>query len=222
MEKRVLTQTDKKTLNSLLEDKEINENYSLRIFENYRYFEEQISKNESKLKEIWSGIQKLMMVDVSLNKEQDNPQLIFESLNSTGLDLSKADLIRNYILMDLEPKQQEEIYQDYWYKMETNFGQEGYTKKFDQFMRYYLTIKSPSGSLTKIREIYDDFKKYVNNHSNLSIMEIIKDIYTYSKYFVRVALIRKMIQRNEDEINKRATQLTNLACQIWSFPYTAS
>ncbi len=100
-----------------------------------------------------------MMVDVSLNKEQDNPQLIFESLNSTGLDLSKADLIRNYILMDLEPKQQEEIYQDYWYKMEQDFGQEGYTKKFDQFMRYYLTIKSPSGSLTKIRDIYDDFKK---------------------------------------------------------------
>ncbi|MDJ0732389.1 MAG: DUF262 domain-containing protein [Crocosphaera sp.] len=185
--KLVLTQTDKKTLNSLLEDKEINENYSLRIVENYRYFEEQISKNESKLKEIWSGIQKLMMVDVSLNKEQDNPQLIFESLNSTGLDLSKADLIRNYILMDLEPKQQEEIYQDYWYKMETNFGQEGYTKKFDQFMRYYLTIKSLSGTLTTIREIYNDFKKYVNNHYNLSIMEIVNDIYTYSKYFVRVA-----------------------------------
>ena len=67
-----------------------------------------------------------MIVSISLTNGQDNPQLIFESMNSTGKELSQADLIRNYILMDLEPEKQTELYKEYWRPMEISFGQEAY------------------------------------------------------------------------------------------------
>ena len=70
------------------------------------------------LKIVCSGLAKLMVVDISLDREQDNPQLIFESMNSTGKELSQADLIRNYILMGLEPEHQRHLYEQYWRPME--------------------------------------------------------------------------------------------------------
>jgi len=91
---------------------------------------------------LYEGIGKLLIVQVSLNRDNDNPQLIFESLNSTGLDLSQADLIRNYILMGLEPKKQGELYKDYWFPMEQSFGHSERSPQFDRFIRDYLTIKN--------------------------------------------------------------------------------
>ena len=75
--------------------------------------------------------------------------MIFESLNSTGLELSEADLIRNYILMGLEKEKQESIYKDYWQPMEESFGYEGYSKLFDRFMRDYLTLKTGKFPISK-------------------------------------------------------------------------
>ncbi len=135
---------------------------------------------------LYLGISKLFIVDISLDRERDNPTYL-ESLNSTGLELSQADLVRNYVLMDLEPKKQTNIYNDYWYPMEQSFGQSGYTEQFDKFMRYYLTIKSKVGTIPNIRDVYNSFKSYVQKHSDLSIEEIIKDIDRYSKYFVNIA-----------------------------------
>jgi uncharacterized protein with ParB-like and HNH nuclease domain len=82
------------------------------------------------------GLAKLVIVDISLNRDQDNPQLIFESLNSTGRELSQADLIRNFILMGLEPQLQTKLYEQFWRPMEIEFGQEGYAIHFDSFMRH--------------------------------------------------------------------------------------
>jgi uncharacterized protein with ParB-like and HNH nuclease domain len=83
---------------------------SSRINENYALFQELIATHQGELEAICQGLAKLVIVDVSLDRAQDNPQLIFESMNSTGLELSQADLIRNYILMGLEPKLQTELY----------------------------------------------------------------------------------------------------------------
>jgi hypothetical protein len=80
---------------------------------NYEFFQEQIRKSGIDLLSLYDGINKLFIVDISLERDKDNPQLIFESLNSTGLELSQADLIRNYVLMDLEPKEQQRIYTEY-------------------------------------------------------------------------------------------------------------
>ena len=102
-----LTQIDKATLFRLVENKDVPEPFSKRIMDNYKFFEEQINQTDVDLAKLYQGIAKLLVVDISLNRDHDNPQLIFESLNSTGLELSQADLIRNYVLMGLEPKDQE-------------------------------------------------------------------------------------------------------------------
>jgi len=128
----------------------------------------------------------LIIVDIALNREHDNPQLIFESLNSTGLELSQADLIRNYVLMGLEPKQQEELYNDYWYPMERSFGQTDYTAQFDRFMRDYLTVKT--GNIPNIRAVYEAFKTHAHRSISGPVQDIVANIYQYSKYFVHMAL----------------------------------
>ena len=81
-------------------------------------------------------------MDIALTRDQDNPQLIFESMNSTGKELSQADLIRNFILMGLEPQLQTRLYEQSWRPMELDFGQEAYGTHFDSFMRHYLTVKT--------------------------------------------------------------------------------
>lgn len=183
--KLILSQTDKSTLISILDGKDLPENHSIKISENYKIFQELIKQNFSKLEFIWKGLLKLMVVDVSLTRGQDNPQLIFESMNSTGKELSQADLIRNYILMGLEPEQQANFYEKYWRPMEVNFGQEGYSNHFDSFMRHFLTSKNRE--IPKINDVYETFKIYFSeNSSDLELL--IKEIFHFSGYFRAIAL----------------------------------
>ena len=105
-----------------------------------------------------------MIVDVALNRDQDNPQLIFESMNSTGRELSQADLVRNFILMGLEPEHQTRLYEDHWRPMELEFGQEAYGSHFDGFMRHFLTLKT--GEIPKIKAVYEAFKAYARAACN--------------------------------------------------------
>lgn len=140
--KLLLSETDKDTLLSILKAAPMPVESSTRINENYALFCELISRHHNELEAICQGLAKLMIVDVSLDRTQDNPQLIFESMNSTGLELSQADLIRNFILMGLEPGLQTSLYKEYWRPMEIGFGQGAYAVHFDVFMRHYLTAKT--------------------------------------------------------------------------------
>ncbi len=139
--KLILSEPDRDTLLSLIDkDRRKPSEPSLKIMENFKLFEEWIRKNTDKLKTIFKGLDKLMVVEISLERGKDNPQLIFESMNSTGKDLTQTDLIRNYILMGLEPEKQEIFYKKYWRAMEEVFKQN--ETLFNQFVRHYLTIKT--------------------------------------------------------------------------------
>lgn len=188
--KLLLTQSDRDTLISLAKDTELPEITSPRVLDNYRFFQQQIGSGVD-LNAVYQGIAKLIVVDISLDRNNDNPQLIFESLNSTGLDLSQADLIRNYVLMGLRPDEQEEIYNNYWYRMEQRFGFQNYSTHFDRFMRDYLTVKSKSGTIPRIGEVYAAFKGYLAGSQSTNIEHIVADVYKYSKYFVRMAFLRE-------------------------------
>ena len=181
--KLILTQSDKDTLINLLEDRDIPEKHSKNIINNFKYFQNQIAKSEIDLDLLYQGICKLIIVDISLDSNHDKPQLIFESLNSTGLELSQADLIRNYVLMGLEREKQEEIYKNHWYPIEESFGHSEGTEYFDRFMRDYLTIKS--GQIPNIRDVYSSFKEYFSS-TNQSVEEIISDIHYFSKFFTKL------------------------------------
>ena len=126
-----------------------------------------------------------MLVDISLDRAHDNPQLIFESMNSTGLELSQADLIRNYVLMGLEPDRQEKLYNDYWRPMEMAFGQDAYSRHFDSFMRHYLTIKT--GTIPKIGRVYEEFKTYSQkkDHTLVNVDTLLADLNKFANYILR-------------------------------------
>ena len=128
------------------------------------------------------------MVDIALSRDQDNPQLIFESMNSTGRELSQADLIRNYILMGLEPDHQTRLYEDHWRPMEVGFGQEGYGSHFDSFMRHYLTLKT--GEIPNIRAVYEAFKSYARTPdiAAAGVDALVADIHTFAGYYCAMAL----------------------------------
>ena len=183
--KLILSETDKDTLLSLLQGAPMPAETSTRITENYALFQELIATHQGELEAICQGLAKLVIVDVSLDRSQDNPQLIFESMNSTGLELSQADLIRNYILMGLEPKLQTELYKTYWRPMEKAFGQAAYVVHFDAFMRHYLTTKT--GEIPNVREVYVAFKAFARSLTG-DTRDLVADIHAYASYYCAMAL----------------------------------
>jgi len=183
--KLILSQTDKDSLIAILKGADRPKDYSIRITENFKLFRDLVAEHKQELASICKGLAKLMIVDISLNRDQDDPQLIFESMNSTGRELSQADLIRNYILMALEPQLQSKLYEQYWRPMEVGFGQEAYATHFDGFMRHYLTFKT--GEIPNVSEVYEAFKRYARS-SKANVEALVADIHAFAGYYCAMAL----------------------------------
>ncbi len=208
--KLLLTRRDKETLIDLIKGIPLREDHSQRVYENFNYFKANINKENAV--DIYNGIQRLFIVDVALEKDKDNPQLIFESLNSTGLDLSHADLIRNYILMGQETNLQNELYERFWFPMEQSYGND-YSTYFDWFMRDYLSVKT--GSIPKIGMVYDSFKKYVQGESAPeSIKEVVEDIYKFSNHYINIVLHKEP----DADLNSAFKSISKLKVDV-SYPY---
>ena len=141
---------------------------------NYNYFYSRIQKEEISIDELYSAITRLEIINITLNKD-DNPQLIFESLNSTGLALSEGDKIRNYILMGLPTKEQNEYYEKYWNKIElcTNYD-------VSSFMRDYLSVKQQA--IPSMSRVYVTFKAFVEENK-LETEDLLKDLLDYAKWY---------------------------------------
>lgn len=195
--KLLLSQNDRDTYISIIEQKEYPKEYSIRIKDIFEYFKEEIGKlSENEIQNLCLGLLKLFIVDISLNRDQDNPQLIFESMNSTGKDLSQADLIRNFMLMRLDGDIQKHLYEVYWRPMELEFGQAAYSSSFDSFMRHYLTMKT--GNIPNINAVYEEFKKYFYNEKIDNETEL-KELKKYAAYFCAMVL-----DKEEDKELKEA------------------
>lgn len=190
--KLLLSQTDKASLIAIVSNTEKPKEYSLRVTENYKLFKKWIDEENIDLTVLCKGLAKLVVVDIALNRDQDNPQLIFESMNSTGKELSQADLIRNFILMGLDPILQTRLYEQFWRPMELDFGQEAYGTHFDSFMRHYLTVKT--GDIPNINAVYDSFKDYARLSrdstvdDNVHVEALVRDIRDYARHFCAMAL----------------------------------
>jgi uncharacterized protein with ParB-like and HNH nuclease domain/predicted transport protein len=187
--KLLLTQTDKQSLLALVQQKSLPREYSLRLKENFEFFEAGMKVlGADDLTALCQGLAKLMIVDVALSRDQDNPQLIFESMNSTGRELSQADLIRNFILMGLEPDDQTRLYEDHWRPMEMAFGQEAYGAHFDAFMRHYLTLTT--GEIPNVRAVYEAFRAYARTPeiAAAGVDALVADIHRFAEYYCAMAL----------------------------------
>lgn len=200
--KLLLNVQDKETYIKLIDNTIFTVNKpATNIIKCYEFFYERIEdfiKQHGQIDEIYAGIFKLSLVSISLDKDSDNPQMIFESMNSTGKDLSQTDLLRNYLLMDLTPEKQTRLYKTYWKPMEELFGEDIYkndVNKFDYFIRDFLTLKSDTGYICKINNVYENFKRYYLDN-NCEKFAVLKDLFTYAKYYACIDLL----QENDDEL----------------------
>ncbi len=197
----ILSESDRDTLLSLIDkDRRKPNEPSLKIMENFKLFEEWIRKNTDKLETIFKGLEKLMMVEISLERGKDNPQLIFESMNSTGKDLTQTDLIRNYILMGLEPEKQKIFYKKYWRAMEEDFKQ---NELFNQFVRHYLTIKTRE--IPNINKVYKAFKDY-RQKKGIEVEVLLQDLQKYCGYFCQIVFKKEA----DKDLNKALSFLVDL------------
>jgi len=186
--KLLLSQTDNASLKAIIRNTEQPREPSLRVTQNFELFTHLLAEERGNLSSVCRGLAKLVVVDIALSRDQDNPQLIFESMNSTGKELSQADLIRNFILMGLELPLQTHLYEEFWRPMELDFGQEAYGTRFDGFMRHYLTVKA--GEIPRIDEVYEAFKDYARTTPamDVGIEALVREIREFARYFCIMAL----------------------------------
>ncbi|GAA6992569.1 DUF262 and DUF1524 domain-containing protein [Helicobacter pylori] len=205
----ILSESDKDTLLSLIDkDRRKPSEPSLKIVENFKLFEEWIRKNTDKLETIFKGLEKLMIVWIALKKEKDDPQLIFESMNSKGIELTQTDLIRNYIIMETEIEKQEGFYNQYWRAMEEDFKQN--KKLFDRFVRHYLTIKTRE--IPNTNKVYVALKDY-RQKEGIGIEDLLKDLQKYCGYFCRI-VFKKEADKADKDLNKALGFLVGLEMDV--------
>lgn len=204
--KLVLTQSDRDTLYAIIENRPIPEKHSKNLINNFEYFQNNIAKSNLDLDTIYRGLSKLVVVDISLDPNNDKPQIIFESLNSTGLELSQTDLIRNYILMGLKRDLQEKLYSNYWHPMEESFGN---SEMFDDFIRDYLTIKT--GQIPNIRDVYTSFKEYAPKQQ---IEKLVSDIHYFAGFYTRLIFENEQ----DEELNQTIHNINMLKSNV-TYPF---
>ena len=170
------------------------------MLKNYLFFEKELENlSFDDMKHLSNGIEKLIYIDIALEKGKDDPQKIFESLNSTGLDLSQGDLIRNYILMDLERGEQNRIYKEIWIPIENNCkvsdGSE-ITSYVSDFIRDYLTLKTEK--ISSKPKVFETFKSYYEKENDEKLEDMKKYSEAYS-YIIKPSLEKdRDIQRELD------------------------
>ena len=153
--KLVLRRHDQETLAALLNGQELPAQCSERIRDNYQFFRQELAAADPEV--IYRGIDQLVLVDVTLDRRTDDPQLIFESLNSTGLELSQSDLIRNFLLMRIPERDQTRLYETYWSKIEGLFRTSEST--FDSFIRDFIALEVRASKQERADQLYFAFRR---------------------------------------------------------------
>lgn len=154
-----------------------------RLIDNFRFFQKRI--DASNVATVMKGLSKLIFVNIALDRQKDNPQRIFESLNSTGLELSQADLIRNYILMGLPRKEQEQVFRRFWEPIERNaLNLEVNESRVSDFIRDYLTLKQKD--IPNKGAVYAKFKERFPVPSSPELMEALVEIRELSNVYARL------------------------------------
>lgn len=210
--KLLLTETDRDILINLVEEKPIAEGTRSRLIENYKFFADKLADKEILPAEVYESIGKLQIVNITLDRAVDDAQAIFESLNSTGKELSESDLIRNYVLMGLESSEQIYVYEHLWRPMEQLFVYETQGTVMDAFFRHYLTMKL--ARIPKQARVYEEFKLYHLNCEFGTIRELCQDLLDYAKYYTNI-----VFKRNFDlDLKKLYEDIIDLRMEV-SYPF---
>ena len=175
--KLILRRRDNATLQALIggmKPSELGTGYSELLVEAYELFRSALQEPDCDPEHVYRGIARLNVVDVTLDRGVDNPQLVFESMNSTGVDLRQSDLVRNYLLMGLDESEQTRLYDEYWSKIETVFRTSG--NAFDGFLRDYMALAQRLTQQVRLDRIYDEFKSFRNRYSERPLEDLLVDM----------------------------------------------
>ena len=216
--KLLLSQTDKETLMALVAQQDEPENYSIRIHDNFNFFQKKIQGAVKRDRDaLWPGLNRLTMISIALDRSQESPQRVFESMNDRGVELSNADLILHYLLMDLSAADQEQLYDAHWSPIENMLGQteiedmpgqtekmfdQGeFSKHFNDFIFYYLGMKV--GKLPVKKRMYSEFKAHAayQMENSVNAQEIVAEIHRYAGYYSAIKLGRKTNDRLDAAFN---------------------
>lgn len=210
--KLLLTEIDRNILICLVDEKPISDDTHSKLLDNYNFFVNKIDSKELKPAEVYESIGKLQIVNITLDRSVDDAQAIFESLNSTGKELSESDLIRNYVLMGLEPAEQIYVYEHLWRPMELLFVYETQASAMDRFFRDYLTMKMTR--IPKQNRVYEEFKLYHLNCEFGTIRELCQDLLTYAKYYTDMTFKRS----NNPVLKSLYEDINDLRMEV-SYPF---
>lgn len=199
-----LKQTDNNSLafKAIMNGTENEFNSYSNVIENFKFFQSVITKDN--FHTILNGLKRLIFVEISLERGKDDPQRIFESLNSTGLDLSQSDLIRNYILMDLDPKNQNRIFEQIWNPIEENARDLIKQKSVvSDYIRDYLTLRNKK--IPNKNKVYVEFKKLYKEKDEAYTQELenIKSLSIQYKKFINPSTVADHSIRKELEYISR-------------------
>ena len=159
--KLVLRRRDNTSLRALIAGQDLDESQSERsdsILEAYEHFRSALREPSCDPELVYQGVARLNIVDVTLDRGVDNPQLVFESMNSTGIDLRQSDLVRNYLLMELEESEQTRLYDQYWSKIESYFRTS--ESALDWFLRDYMALEQGLTQQIRSDRVYTEFKSF--------------------------------------------------------------
>ena len=182
------------------------------VYKNYQYFKDKILESNAQLQDLYNAVFKLEIIDVCLTTE--DPQEVFESMNSTGKSLTNTDLLRNYLLMDLTHSKQERLYKKYWSQIEKNVG----TKLMEQFMVHYLILKRKSDSININRRsakvnkntLYECYKQYFPPEAKQDegTETLLEDMYRYSTVYRKIVNIGKPVTKFEKAVHEIIYELS--------------
>lgn len=198
--KMVLNEDDDRAFKEILEYGKTDERGNIDAA--YKHFCRRLATDRPDFNTMWKGIQKLTAVQILLTDKED-AQAIFESMNSTGLNLSQTDLIQNYLLMSNDNVWQNRVYKSYWLPMEKLFKDD--LNYFDEFLRTYLIMKT-SKEITK-RSLYKRFKKYAQTFDK---EQILQKLYSASRQYANlVGISEHVLKREIDIIRDQDTVVAN-------------
>lgn len=211
--KLILSQSDKEALKAVIRNDPVPAGNTSRVITNFQFFMSKFRDSTTDVAAVCKGVAKLVVVDVHLARGTDNPQLVFEAMNSTGKKLSQADLIRNFVLMDLDPSQQTHLYEGYWFPMEQEF-KGSKERRFDEFVRHYLTVRT--GAIPRLDDIYDAFKDFTfaEAEAGVSQQDVVVDLSESARHFVAMA----MGKEKNPELMRRFAEIEQLKATV-AYPF---
>ena len=214
--KMLLTDTDRDVMIKLIEGVKMKEDEDSLIYINYLFFKEKVAEGKLTPQEIYESIDKLDIVSITLVREQgDEPQLIFESLNSTGMNLSKSDLIRNFILMGLDNEQQIFVYNTYWKPLEGYFANPDVPDRMDRFFRDYLVMRKTS--YINFDTIYEVFKDEAGKTFSKSD-KLAEDVMLYGDLYTNITSDKKTLPTSQEALKPIFEEIRCLRMEV-AYPF---